>query len=203
MTTRHEEAVSPRTLRWLAVVASVAASTTITLVTLGVGMGPLNVPTAIVFGALYLQPAVLMILPRRKASLNLAAGFIAAILGVGLLLIPYALVIPEMIAAALLSAISGILALGANSSSRFRGAALLAVLAVLLTAAAMFAPELEDLFRCRSGPVPLSCVTDEITYVGAAATVAGLWLACVVVWICARRMPRVSTDSPRGGAAAH
>ncbi|MFY9588725.1 MAG: hypothetical protein WAT66_14870, partial [Actinomycetota bacterium] len=180
----------------VAIFFSLAAAVTMSFILLGGETNILDVPLAIVVGAIYFQPAVLMILPRRGASLDLAAGVIASILGAGLIIIPYALAFPPFLVVAVLSVMCGIAAFAANSYSHTRGDALAAVLAALLTAAATFTSELDHLFRCRSGPVPLFCVTGDITLFGAAATVAALWLACLVVWLVAGRSRREGVSEP-------
>lgn len=186
------------TLRLIAVLASVGASVTFGLSMLDWELRPLDVPSAMVSGALYLQPAVLMMLPRRRASLDLAAGIVAALLGVGPLLIPYALAAPSFIAVAVLSLVGAVMALWANSYSTSKGDSPLAILAVILTAGAMFATMIQTRSVCRygSGLTRSDCAVDAVSYFGAASTVGALWLACLVVWLVAGGRRRESVNDP-------
>lgn len=187
---RPDDAASPRTLRALAVVASVAASATISLVMLDLTLRPLDVPTAMVFGALFLQPALLLILPKRRISLDLAAGVLAALLGAGLIFIPYALMFPWATAVAVFSIIAGIFAICLNSYSKSKGDAVIAVLAVVLTITAMSAVAFDTQDLCRygyGGEYPEFVCADGVSYLGAVATVGALGLASFTLWLSAGR----------------
>jgi hypothetical protein len=192
-----------RSSKWVAILGSAAASLTLGLSFLELNLRPANVPDAMVVAALFFQPALLMSLPRRRASLDLAAGVIAAFLGLAFFLGPVVLLgIPQFSLTGLFISASAIGAFVHNSMApETKGDGKVAIQAVIVTVCALIASGISNEPTCRASAVETMCDDNATSYVGAAATVLTLWLGAALVWLGARRPPTESTTpSPQENA---
>lgn len=189
-----------RSSKHIAILGSSAASLMLGLAFLEPELEPPNFPAAVVVAALFFEPALLMILPPRRASLDLAAGIIAAFLALGFVLFPYALALPEFSIAGLFTAAGAVAAFIHNSlAPETRGDAKIATLAVVVMVCAVIAAGVGNHPMCRASAVESACVDDATSYVGAAASVATLWLGTTLVWLAARTPMPKSPATIMGG----
>jgi hypothetical protein len=181
-------------LRWaygskaIAIIGSSSAAALLGLSVLEPGLKPMNFPDAVVITALYFQPALLMLLPRRRASLDLAAGILAALLGLGLFVVPYALAVPGVALAGLCTIVSAIGAIVHNSvQPETHGDAPVSVLTVVTTVAAVTAAGISSHPSCRTSAMESVCVGAATSFLGAFAALVALWLSAAIVWLAARK----------------
>ena len=192
-----------RSSKWVAILGSAAASLTLGLSLLELNLKPANVPDAMVAAALFFQPALLISLPRRRASLDLAAGVIAAFLGLGFFLGPLVLLgIPQFSLPGLFISASAIGAFVHKSMApETKGDGKIAIQAVIVTVCALIAIGVSTEPICRISAVETICDDNATSYLGAAATVLTLWLGAALVWLAAHEPPTGSvTPSPQENA---
>lgn len=188
-----------RCSRMIAILGSSAASLTIGITFLELDLDPLNIPDAIVYSALFFQPALLMILSPRRRPLSLAAGIIAAFLGSVFFLVPFLFFVPQFSMVGLFMSVAAIAAfihLGMTPTTKGDGK--VAFQAVVVTVLALIASGISNHPMCRASAMESFCVDDATSYVGAAAAVVTLWLGTALLWLVARKPLPTSPATIRG-----